>query len=66
MNRRAFISSAALGVLAWPRAVSAQQAGKMYRVGHLAASTPSAENTRLLGAFHFRSWPASWPRRRWT
>lgn len=30
----------------------AQQTGKVYRVGHLAASTPSAENTRLLAAFH--------------
>ena len=52
INRRAFISSTILGMLAGPRIVSAQPAGKMYRVGHLAASTPSAENSRLLGAFH--------------
>jgi putative ABC transport system substrate-binding protein len=52
MNRRAFISSTAVGMLAGPLAASAQQTGKVYRVGHLAASTPSAENTRLLAAFH--------------
>ena len=52
MNRRAFLSCTTLGVLAGPLAASAQQTGKLYRVGHLAASTPSAENTRLLGAFH--------------
>jgi putative tryptophan/tyrosine transport system substrate-binding protein len=52
MNRRAFISSATLGVLAWPGALPGQQAGKVYRVGHLAASAPSAENTRVLAAFH--------------
>jgi putative ABC transport system substrate-binding protein len=42
----------AVGVLAGPLAATAQQSGKVYRVGHLAASTPSAENTRLLAAFH--------------
>ena len=43
-------------VLAWaPLGAAAAQeykAGKTYRVGHLAASAPSAENTRLLAAFH--------------
>jgi len=34
-----------------PLTAGAQQTGKTYRVGHLAASAPSAENTRLLGAF---------------
>ena len=58
MNRRAFISSTTFGMLAGPLAAAAQQTGpaqqtgKVYRVGHLAASTPSAENTRLLAAFH--------------
>ena len=52
MNRRAFIACTVVGVLAGPLAAPAKQAGKAYRVGHLAASTPSAENTRLLGAFH--------------
>jgi putative ABC transport system substrate-binding protein len=58
MNRRAFISCTTFGMLAGPLAAAAQQTGpaqqteKVYRVGHLAASTPSAENTRLLAAFH--------------
>lgn len=30
----------------------AQSPGRLYRVGHLAASAPSEENTKLLGAFH--------------
>lgn len=51
MNRRAFISCTTFGMLAGPLA-AAQQTGKVYRIGHLAASTPSAENTRLLAAFH--------------
>jgi hypothetical protein len=42
MNRRAFLACATLGVLG-PRAVAAQP-GKVYRVGHLAASAPSPEN----------------------
>ena len=58
MNRRAFISCTTFGMLAGPLAAAAQQTGpaqqtgKVYRVGHLAASTPSPENTRLLAAFH--------------
>ena len=51
MERRAFLGVLVGGVLAGPLAAGAQQAGKIYRVGHLAASTPSAENTRLLGVF---------------
>jgi len=52
MNRRAFIACLTLGILAGRLAAEAQQPGKVYRVGHLAATAPSAENTRLLGAFH--------------
>ena len=52
MNRRAFIACLPLGILARRLAAEAQQPGKVYRVGHLAATAPSAENTRLLGAFH--------------
>ncbi|HEY7652867.1 MAG TPA: ABC transporter substrate-binding protein [Methylomirabilota bacterium] len=52
MERRAFLGALVGGVLAAPLTAGAQQAGKIYRVGHLAASAPSAENTRLLGAFH--------------
>ena len=51
MNRRAFISCLTVGVLGPRLAAEAQQPGKVYRVGHLAATAPSAENTRLLGAF---------------
>ena len=52
MNRRALIACLTLGILAGRLAAEAQQPGKVYRVGHLAATAPSAENTRLLGAFH--------------
>ena len=52
MNRRAFIACLTLGIFARRLAAEAQQPGKVYRVGHLAATAPSAENTRLLGAFH--------------
>jgi putative ABC transport system substrate-binding protein len=52
MNRRAFLASLAGAVCVGPRSVWAQQPGRIYRVGHLAASAPSAENTKLLGAFH--------------
>jgi putative ABC transport system substrate-binding protein len=52
MNRRAFISAVTLGVGAWHLTAQAQQPGKVYRVGHLAATAPSPQNTRLLGAFH--------------
>src|SRR5690349_2179893 len=51
-SRRAFLGMlAGLGAVSTGRAL-AQPAGKVYRVGHLAASAPSAENTRLLSAFH--------------
>ena len=52
MNRRALIACLTLGILAGRLAAEAQQPGKVYRVGHLAATALSAENTRLLGAFH--------------
>ena len=53
MNRRAFIACLTLGIFARQLAAEAQQPGKVYRVGHLAATAPSAENTRLLLAgFH--------------
>ena len=52
MNRRAFIACLTLGILARRLAAEAQQPGKVYRVGHLAATAPSAENTRLLAGFH--------------
>ena len=52
MNRRVFISAVTLGVGAWHLTAQAQQPGKVYRVGHLAATAPSPQNTRLLGAFH--------------
>jgi ABC-type uncharacterized transport system substrate-binding protein len=51
MERRGFLASLVGGLLAAPLAAAAQQPGKVHRVGHLAASTPSAENTKLLGAF---------------
>ena len=40
------------GALAWPRAARGQQGVKVRRIGHLAASAPSQENSRLLAAFH--------------
>ena len=52
MNRRAFIACLTLGIFARQLAAEAQQPGKVYRVGHLAATAPSAENTRLLAGFH--------------
>jgi len=51
MERRGFLATLVGGLLAGPLAAGAQQPGKIHRVGHLAASTPSAENTKLLGAF---------------
>ncbi len=50
MERRGFLATLLGGLLSGPVAAGAQP-GKVHRVGHLAASTPSAENTRLLGAF---------------
>jgi hypothetical protein len=37
MNQRAFISCTTFGMLAGPLDAPAQQTGKVYRVGHLAA-----------------------------
>ena len=39
-------------LLAGPLTAQGQQTGKVSRVGHPAASAPSAENTRLLAALH--------------
>lgn len=50
MERRGFLGTLLGGLLSWPIAAGAQPR-KVHRVGHLAASAPSAENTRLLGAF---------------
>jgi ABC-type uncharacterized transport system substrate-binding protein len=50
MERRGFLATLLGGLLSGPVAAGAQS-GKVHRVGHLAASVPSAENTRLLGAF---------------
>jgi putative ABC transport system substrate-binding protein len=50
MERRGFLATLLGGLLSGPVAAVAQP-GKVHRVGHLAASAPSAENTRLLGAF---------------
>ena len=52
MSRRAFLSVTILGLVGASRAARAQPVGRVYRVGHLAASAPSPENTRLLAAFH--------------
>lgn len=49
MERRGFLATLLGGLLSGPAAAGAQS-GKVHRVGHLAASVPSAENTRLLGA----------------
>ncbi len=50
MDRRTFVVSVVSGILAAPPAAEAQQAGKVYRVGHL--STPTRESVeRGLGAF---------------
>ena len=51
IERRVFLGTLVGGLLARPRAASAQQPGRIFRVGHLAASAPSVENTRLLGTF---------------
>src|SRR4029450_11557159 len=52
MNRRAFIGAIAGGLAVAPLTARAQSPGRSARVGHLAASAPAAENTKLLGAFH--------------
>ncbi len=49
MERRAFISTLAGGLLAARLAAEAQQTGKVYRVGVLFASTPAATSHLLDG-----------------
>ena len=41
MERRAFISGISFGLLAAPRAVEAQQAGKVFRIGFIVTATPN-------------------------
>jgi putative ABC transport system substrate-binding protein len=48
VNRRAFLGAVAAGLLAAPRAVGAQAAGKVYRIGVL-EPIPAATNTHLEG-----------------
>jgi putative ABC transport system substrate-binding protein len=50
MDRRRFLLTSLAGVLAAPRAVEAQQAGKVYRIGFLGNSTPALE-ANLVGRF---------------
>jgi putative tryptophan/tyrosine transport system substrate-binding protein len=50
MDRRAFISGSTVSLLAAPLAAEAQQAGKVYRIGYLSASS-GASNPRNLEAF---------------
>jgi len=50
MDRRTFISSITLGLLAAPLAAEAQEAGKVYRIGVL-DPTPVALNVANLDAF---------------
>ena len=42
MDRRAFVSTVALGLLAAPLAAEAQQAGKVYRIGYLSSGTSTS------------------------
>ncbi len=63
MERRAFLGTLVAGLLARPLAAGAQVAGKVYRVGYLAASSPSAENTRLVGAFQAELRERGWVER---
>jgi putative ABC transport system substrate-binding protein len=50
MDRRRFLLTSLAGVLAAPRAVEAQRAGKVYRIGFLGNSTPALE-ANLVGRF---------------
>jgi hypothetical protein len=47
MNRRAFIGTLAGGLLAEPRSVEAQQAGRIPRIGFLSPSSLADPRTRL-------------------
>jgi len=50
MERRAFIGTLAGGLVAAPLVAKAQQAGKVYRIGYLSASSGTS-NPRILEAF---------------
>jgi putative ABC transport system substrate-binding protein len=60
MERRAFLGVFVGGLLAGPFPAGAQPPGRVYRVGHLAATAPSEENTRLLTAFHLELRQRGW------
>ena len=47
MNRRTFLSGLSLGTLAPPLAVEAQQAGKVARIGVLAAPSSASFSARV-------------------
>src|SRR5258708_39896569 len=53
IDRRAFISGMTLGLLAAPLAAEAQPAGKVWRIGHLDGTSPTAR-ALLLTAFKDR------------
>src|SRR5256884_2221677 len=50
MDRRTFVGGVAGGLLAWPLAAAAQQAGKVPRIGFLGVTSPS-DRPPLLDAF---------------
>ena len=50
MNRRTFVGTLAIGLLAAPLAAEAQQAGKVYRIGMLETRS-TALNAANTGAF---------------
>src|SRR2546429_8319603 len=50
MDRRTFVGGVAGGLLAWPLAAAAQQAGKEPRIGYLQVTSPS-DRPPLLDAF---------------
>src|SRR3984893_17454672 len=60
MQRRSFLGTLVGALVTAPVVARAQPAGKVYRIGHLAASSPSAENTRLLGGFRAERRERGW------
>ena len=50
MDRRAFLSTVAGGLLAWPLAAEGQQAGKLWRIAYLGNSSAALES-ELVAAF---------------